>query len=162
MVLPPKNFKDEEYFIPKEIFESMDINVSTTSILNEATSVSGRKQMIDVSIDKVTTDYDAIIFVGGPGAIVYFDNEKILNLAKEFFNQKKIVAAICLAPSILANAKILYGRRATAFPSEESNLIKKGAIYTGNIVTVDGNIITGKGPGAAREFASQILKVLGR
>jgi len=162
MVLPPKNFKDEEYFIPKEIFESMDIKVATTSSSNDAVSVSGRKQMVDVSLDNVKIDYDAVIFVGGPGAVVYFDNEKILNLAKEFFNQKKIVAAICLAPSILANAKILYGRRATAFPSEESNLIDKGAIYTGNIVTVDGNLITGKSPGAAREFASQILKVLGR
>ena len=162
MVIAPKNFKDEEYYIPKEIFETMGIRVSTSSTSSEAVSVAGRKQVIDVTLDKATSNYDAVMFVGGPGAIVLFDNEKAWNLAREFFKKNKLVAAICIAPSILANAGILQGKRATAFPSEETTLLKKNAIYTGNLVTIDGNIITGKNPGAARELSSQIIKILGK
>ena len=162
MVIAPKNFKDEEYYVPKEIFETMGMRVSTSSTASEAVSVAGRKQLVDVMLDKATSNYDAVIFIGGPGAVVLFDNEHALNLAKEFFNKGKLTGAICIAPTILANAGILQGKRATAFPSEESSLLEKGAIYTASLVTIDGNIITGKNPGAAREFASQIIKILGK
>ncbi|MBU0963348.1 MAG: DJ-1/PfpI family protein, partial [Nanoarchaeota archaeon] len=94
--------------------------------------------------------------------VVYFDDQKVLEIANEFFNKNKLVAAICIAPSILANSGILQGKRATAFPSEESNLIDRGAIYTANLVTIDDNIITGKNPGAAREFSTQIIRFLGK
>ena len=162
MVVAPKNFKDEEYYIPKEIFESMGLLVSTCSTSNEALSAAGRKLAVDVTLDKATSNYDAIMFVGGPGAIVLFDNEKAWNLARDFLNKNKLVAAICIAPSILANSGILQGKRATAFPSEEQNLLNKGALYTGSLVTIDKNIITGKNPGASRELASQIIKILGK
>lgn len=160
LVIAPNNFKDEEYFTPKSILEKNNIEVVTSSLEDEATSVNGKKQKVDVLLDQATTDYDAIVFIGGPGASVYFDNTKAHELAKEFYNQGKIVAAICIAPSTLANAGVLEGKKATVFPSEKDNLEAKGAAYTGEPVTVDGNIITGNGPGAAEEFANKIAEKL--
>ncbi|MBU0929860.1 MAG: DJ-1/PfpI family protein [Nanoarchaeota archaeon] len=161
-VIAPKNFKDEEYYITKEILESMGIKIITASSSKEAVSVAGRKQITDITLDQINTNYDGIVFIGGPGSVVYFDDQKVLEIANEFFNKNKLVAAICIAPSILANSGILQGKRATAFPSEESNLIDRGAIYTANLVTIDDNIITGKNPGAAREFSTQIIRFLGK
>jgi len=106
--------------------------------------------------------YDAIVFVGGTGAKEYFNNTKAINIAKLAYSSGKIVAAICIAPSILANAGLLKGRNATAFPSEELNLRENGANYTGKPVEQDGKIITASGPSAAREFGKRIAQELGR
>lgn len=162
VVISPKNFKDEEYFIPKEILESMGVKITTASTSKEAVSVAGRRQFVDILLNEANTNYDGIVLIGGPGAVVYFENEKLLELVKEFFNKRKLVAAICIASSILANSRILQGKRATGFPSEENNINSKNGVYTGDLITVDDNIITAKNPGAAREFTSQIIKWLSK
>lgn len=160
-VIAPKNFKDEEYYTPKDILEKSNIKVVTTSNIMEAISVNGKKQGVDILLDKINiNEYNGVVFVGGPGASVYFNDRKAISLAKDFFESNKLTAAICIAPSILANAGVLNGKRATAFPSEKNNLENKGAIYTNETVTVDGNIVTGNGPGAAKEFGKRILELL--
>ncbi len=161
LVISPTNFKDEEYFTPKEILEENDIEVITASLKTEAKSVAGKKVAVDVLLDKATTNYDAIVFIGGPGASIYFDNTKAHSLAKEFNNKGKIVAAICIAPVTLANAGVLEGKQATVWNGDYIDKIEsKGATYTGEDVTVDGNIITANGPGAAKEFANEIVEKL--
>ncbi|MDD5649859.1 MAG: DJ-1/PfpI family protein [Candidatus Nanoarchaeia archaeon] len=162
MVLAPKNFKDEEYYVLREILDSMNIRLITTSIAKEAISTLGRKEPIDILFNEATSQYDGIILIGGPGMVIFFENERLFDLIKEFYNKNKIVAALCIAPTILANSKILQGKKATAFPSEEQNLKNKNVIYTGDLVTVDGKIITGKSPASIREFATQIIKELSK
>ncbi|MBU0963124.1 MAG: DJ-1/PfpI family protein, partial [Nanoarchaeota archaeon] len=92
-VIAPKNFKDEEYYITKEILESMGIKIITASSSKEAVSVAGRKQITDITLDQINTNYDGIVFIGGPGSVVYFDDQKVLEIANEFFNKNKLVAA---------------------------------------------------------------------
>jgi len=160
-IVAPNNFKDEEYFTPKEVLEENSIKVVTCSLKPEAVSINGKKVKADVLLDKATSDYDAIVFIGGAGASIYFDNTKAHNLAKEFYKKGKIVAAICIAPVTLANAGVLEGKRATVWNGDYvSKLEDKGATYTGEDVTVDGNIITANGPGAAEEFGNAIVEKL--
>lgn len=160
-VIAPTNFKDEEYFTPKEILEENNIEVITASLKSEAKSVTGKKTKVDILLDQATTDYDAIVFIGGPGASVYFDNTKAHSLAKQFNSKGKVVAAICIAPVTLANAGVLDGKKATVWNGEYiDKLESKGATYTGEDVTVDGNIITANGPGAAEEFGNEIVEKL--
>ncbi len=73
----------------------------------------------------------------------------------------KIVAAICIAPSVLAHAGLLRGVRATAFSSQHDDLLAHGALWTGDPVTVDGAIITGNGPSAARDLGMAVADALG-
>jgi protease I len=87
---------------------------------------------------------------------VYFDDPVAQNIAKEAVRENKILAAICIAPVILANAGVLRNKKATVFPSEKETLINAGAQYTGKDVEVDGNIITASGPQAAEKFAATI------
>jgi protease I len=81
-------------------------------------------------------------------------------LARDFYDSGKIVAAICLAPAILAKAGLLSGVKATCTPDEEENLVAGGAEYTGAPVEVDGKIVTGSGPDAARRFGEKIVELL--
>lgn len=161
MVLAPKDFRDEEYFIPKQILEGYKAKIITTSKTKEAVSAIEKKKIaIDILMKDVTIDYDAIVFIGGPGSTVYFDDKTAQNLAKTAYEQGRIVAAICITPVILANAGILQGKKATVWYSEGKKLEEKGAVYTGKPVTQDGRIITANGPDSAKEFAETIAKAL--
>ena len=105
-------------------------------------------------------DYDAVLFVGGPGCFVFFDDPAAHKLAKAFYDSKKPTAAICAAPSILANAALLAGVRATCFSGQAENLKSRGADYTGSPVEQDGLIITADGPNSAKAFGNKIAETL--
>lgn len=164
MVIAPKDFRDEEFLEPKRIFEEAKAEVTVASKeVSEALGKLGATVKVDKDLGEISVDdYDALVFVGGPGSAVYFTDPEALKLAKEAHEAGKVIGAICIAPSILANAEILKGKQATAFPSEESNLRAKGAIYTGEPVTRDGKIITANGPQAAAKFGEEIINTLQR
>ncbi|MEA3430595.1 MAG: DJ-1/PfpI family protein [Nanoarchaeota archaeon] len=161
MIIAPENFRDEECLIPKETFEAAGADVtiaSTESGMKKGmlgAEVEATISYVDVSIE----DYDVIVFVGGTGATVYFEDETAQALARNAAVAHKLVAAICISPSILANAGLLEGKNATVYESEKANIESKGAHYTGDNVTVDGNIITANGPHASKEFAEKIIEL---
>lgn len=162
MIIAPTDFRDEEFLRPKEIFEKNGAQVTVASKgVSETSGVLGAKTKVDIDLSQVNVDdYDAVVFIGGPGSSVYFDDQTVLSLAMAASKQNKIIGAICIAPSILANAGILSGKKATAWISEQGNLESKGAIYTGANVEVDGKIVTADGPGAAVSYAEKILELL--
>ena len=163
MVIAPENFRDEEFMEPKEVFENAGAGVTVASKgVDSAKGMMGAIVTVDSDISETDAgDYDAVVFVGGSGASVYFNDKTAQNLARTAYEKGKIVAAICIAPSTLANAGLLEGKRATSFSSEKGNLEAKGAEYTGAAVEQDGRIITGNGPGAASEFGHKIAEALG-
>ena len=163
-VIAPGNFRDEELFHPKEALESKNISVQIASISKGIFAGKlGAKAEATLSLeDAKAENFDAIIFVGGPGASIYFNNSKAQALARDFYSKGKITSAICIAPSILANAGLLKGKKATCFPSEAQNLKAKGALYTGSPVETDGLIITADGPSSAKAFGKEIAKLLAK
>ena len=153
-------FRDEEYFHPKEILEKAGIEVITASVkIGELKGKLGGKAISDMLIaDIKTEDFDALVFIGGGGASVFFDNQSALNLVREFYDEGKIVASICIAGITLANAGILKGKKATVYIDGKDELIKGGAIFTGKPLEIDGNIITANGPDAAKNFGNALLE----
>jgi len=161
MIIAPENFRDEEYFHTRESLEEGGLDVTVASTQKIAVSSIEKKQVeVEKLLDDVTSDYDAVVFIGGSGAKIYFENEKALNLAKEFYNDCKIVAAICIAPMILAHAGILHGKKATVWEGAAADIKDFGVNYTAEEITVDGNIITANGPKASYNFGDAIVKAL--
>lgn len=162
MIIAFENFRDEELLEPKSVLEKAGIEVTVAS--NKTGTASGmlgaqfgvETLYTDINMD----DYDGIVFVGGSGASVYFDDEKAHALAQKASEQDKVVGAICIAPSTLAHAGLLQNKKATCFSSQEEDLKSHGAEYTGEPVTTDGKIVTANGPGAATEFGQAILALL--
>lgn len=161
-ITAPEFFRDEEYIKPKKILEDAGYKVLTASIkVGEITGTLGHKATSDMLLEDIKhLETDAIVYVGGSGSNVFFEEPTALKLANEFFQDGKPVAAICIAPTILANAGILKDKKATVFPDGEEALIKGGAQYTANSVEIDGNIITANGPDAAEDFGNAVLKAL--
>jgi protease I len=162
MIVAQKDFRDEEFFEPRDIFIKNGIDVEVASQeLSLARGRLGGTVMPGLTVDEADLDdFSAIVLVGGRGAEVYLDDERIHDLAREFFNAGKIVAAICFAPAILAKAGLLSGVKATCTPNEEETLAAGGAEYTGALVEVDGKIITASGPDAAKSFGEKIVELL--
>ncbi|MFA6217670.1 MAG: DJ-1/PfpI family protein [Candidatus Omnitrophota bacterium] len=162
MVIGVNNYRDEELLQPREIFEKNGFTVSVASTsLEKSIGVLGAEVKPDLLVKDITaSDFDAILFVGGQGATQYWNDPLAHKLAWDYLNANKIVAAICIAPVILAKAGILKGKRATVWSTEAGQILVKGAEYTKNNVEIDGNIITAAGPFAARQFAEAIIKAM--
>jgi protease I len=162
LIIAGSKFRDEELFETKKILE--DAKVQTTIASSKTGTIRGMKDgqakaQILISEIKVE-DYNAVVFIGGAGAHEYFDNPVAQNIAKQARAENKILAAICIAPTILANAGLLDGLRATCYASQTGQLKRAGAKFTGADVERDGLIITGSGPQAAEQFGQAIVETL--
>ncbi|MDP7477445.1 MAG: DJ-1/PfpI family protein, partial [Candidatus Peribacteraceae bacterium] len=120
----------------------------------------GGSEEATVSLGDVkVSNYDRIAFVGGPGAAAYASDSDALRIANEAYRADMPLGAICIAPTILAKAQVLSGKRATVWneDGQQSEVLETyGATFTGDTVTVDGNIVTGNGPAAAEEFGKTL------
>lgn len=105
-------------------------------------------------------DFDAVVFVGGPGAAEYYINPAALGIAREAATKRKAIAAISTAPTILATAGVLRGVRATGLITQRETMQRGQAIYTGASVERDGMIITGSDPSVAVPFAQAIARAI--
>lgn len=130
-------------------------------------SVSGKKEVTgahnitfktDIPAEFIDYDMlDGIILPGGmPGTINLSKNEYVQKTIASFAKEGKLVAAICAAPSVLGEAGLLEGKKATCYPSFEEKLL--GAQYVNDAVVCDGNIITSRGMGTAIAFALAIVE----
>jgi len=162
MIITPERFRDEELFVTKEELEKAGHETVIASIVKGTCPGSrGGFATATLTLSEVQTeDYHAVVFVGGGGSKIYFANEEALRIAKEMYRHKTVVAAICLAPVILANAGILKGKNATVAGTEARTIESQGAKYTGPGVTVDGNIVTGNAPKSSRLFGQKINELL--
>jgi protease I len=161
MVIAAQGYQDIEYEDPKNVLIKAGHTVTTTSTSKKAYGGLGGQTEVDLLLDNVNEEnFDAIVFVGGPGSHTYFTNITALNLSKKFFEKGKLTCAICAGPGTLANAGILKDKKATCWDGVSPILTEKGANYTGNSVEKDGNIITANGPGAAKKFGELIAKNL--
>ena len=162
LVIAPRTFRDEEYLEPRAVLETAGVSVTTASLAaGPCVGRFGARATAEVGISDVDGGtYDAVIFVGGGGASVFFDDPEAHRVAREAAEGGRVLGAICIAPSTLARAGLLRGVRATAFPSQEEDLIAHGAIWTGAPVETDGLIVTANGPEAATAFGMRLVELL--
>ena len=160
LVIAPQVFRDEELFETREELEKAGFEtVIASTTKGICTGKLGGVAEAAISIEEArSSDYQAIVFVGGMGSQVYFEHPEAHDLAWEMYADGKVVSAICAAPVILAKAGLLKDKKATVYPDHEYTLKQYGAIYTGEAVTVDGNIITGNGPESSRAFGQAVAK----
>lgn len=114
----------------------------------------------DTTIDHVSFDeYDMIVLPGGiPGTPNLKACRPLMDQVLRFHREGKMIAAICAAPSILAELGLLQGVRSTCNPSVELVLMDNDAeLVRENSVTA-GNIITSRAMGTAIPFALAIVE----
>lgn len=141
-----------------------------------------------LKLDTINSDeFDAVFFPGGHGPLWDLATDKdSINLIEEFWDDKKPVAAVCHAPSVLLNAKdedghfLVKGKKVTGFSNTEEIAVEldkivpflledelklKGGIYSKkpdwhSYVVKDGLLITGQNPQSSDAVAKELLAVL--
>ncbi|MFH0838304.1 MAG: DJ-1/PfpI family protein [Patescibacteria group bacterium] len=160
-VVAPEKFQQIEYLESKKALEEQGHAVVTASTHQIAFDKADHSYKADILLDEVMEDdFDAVLFVGGPGIHAYFDDEDFHSVARAFFAAGKLTTAICAAPVILGRAGLLNGKKATCFPAQAEELIRSGAEYTEKHVEKDGLIITADGPASAYDFGLAISEAL--
>lgn len=131
-------------------------------------SIMGRKNVTgshnisvdcDMVFEEIGKTADLLVLPGGlPGTDHLRAHRELNHLLMEQYNDGRLLAAICAAPSVFAGLNFLKGRKATSYPGcVDPSLCGE---YVEDAVAVDGNIITSRGVGTAIPFALALIGVL--
>lgn len=155
-------YEEVEALAAIDVMRRAGIEVDMVSITGEKQVTSSHK--VTITMDKLLKDVDfdevkMIVLPGGmPGTTNLEACAPLMEQVEKFYEQKKAIAAICAAPSILGHRGMLKGRNACCYPSFESHL--EGAKVTNNPCEVSEHIITARGMGAAVDFGLAIVAYL--
>lgn len=162
LVLLAEGFEEMEAVITSDlcIRAGLDVCVAGTDGI-DVTGSHGLSLIADCELVDIDDEFDAVVIPGGmPGAQNIADNDMAMELIQAHADAGKLICAICAAPGVtLGSTDILSGLKATCYPGCHEKFNSK-VKYTDEMVVVDGNTITAKGPGAAPEFAFAIIKAL--
>ncbi len=116
--------------------------------------------MPDTTLDEALAhSYDMVVLPGGqPGTNHLQADARVLKLAQQMNSLGKYVTAICAAPSVLAAAGLLNGKRATSYPGSLDAFPQ--VLQQNAAVVEDGKLITSRGPGTAMDFALLLVERL--
>lgn len=156
-------FEEIEAFTVVDYLRRMDIEVETISIKDDYNVIGAHKIQVladgRVSDIKDLDDYDGLVIPGGmPGASNLRDDKRVIDIVEKIYKEEKLVAAICAGPIVLEKAGIIKGKRVTSYPGFEEQL--KDGNYTEDIVAIDRNLITSRGPYLATDFTIEIIRYL--
>lgn len=156
-------FEDVEALAPVDILRRGGQEVVTVSVTGSefVTSAHGVTLKTDAVFEDVDlSDADLLMLPGGmPGSTNLNEHEGLRNAIVKQYEAGRRIAAICAAPMVFGSLGLLDGKRATCYPGCEETMT--GATYTKELVTIDGNIITGEGPAAAFPYGYAILEIFG-
>ncbi|MBU6453683.1 MAG: DJ-1/PfpI family protein [Cyanobacteria bacterium REEB67] len=111
-------------------------------------------------------DFDALVIPGGRAPEYLRLNEAVLKLVKDFFAEKKPVAAICHGAQILSAADVLQDRVCMAYPAVKPEVVRAGGTWSepnvgvSNAVT-EGNLVSAAAWPGHPDWMAQFLKLLG-
>lgn len=164
LVLVAPGFEEIELVAPVDIMRRLGIPVVLAGVCGRLVEgahgmvVQADMLMVDVDAEK----FSAIVLPGGEASWLLRDTPGVLRLVSTMYAAGKVVGAICAAPIVLEAAGILGGCHITCYPaSAVTSAIKSAAEIIPTLAMTDRNIVTGRGPGAAVEFAFEIVKTLG-
>ncbi len=104
------------------------------------------------------SDFDLIVLPGGPGTYKLKEDPRIADMLKRHAAAGKLTAAVCAAPLVLSASGLLTDKKVTSYPSVQDQL--QVSEYLAVPVVVDGQIVTGQGPGSAMAFALKLVELL--
>ncbi|WP_271425197.1 type 1 glutamine amidotransferase domain-containing protein [Aequorivita sinensis] len=164
-ILATDGFEESELKSPKEAMEKEGFNVHIVSPNSgKIKSWSEGNWSDEYEVDKVlkdvsANDYNALVL---PGGVINPDklrtNEDAIEFIRDFFKQKKPVAAICHGPWSLINAEVVEGRKMTSYASIRKDLENAGAHWVDEEVVVDQAFVTSRNPDDLPAFNRKLIE----
>jgi 4-methyl-5(b-hydroxyethyl)-thiazole monophosphate biosynthesis len=156
-------FEEIEAISPIDILRRAKAEV-VVAALGEGIHVTGRSGITlhaDTSLSALSAGampgYDCVFLPGGPGVARLRADPRVRALVLRQNKEGRLLAAICAAPLVLADAGLLEGRRYTAHFSAASELPQ---CLPGERTVEDGNLLTSRGAGTATDFGLLLVERL--
>ncbi len=132
----------------------VDVDMISINDTKEVLSSHNLKYLCHKTIDEVNmNDYAAMVLPGGMPGTINLQNNKVIDKWIDSFNEeKKLICAICAAPSILISKGLVNDEEFIVFPGFE-----KGKRPADAYVCQKDNIITAKSLAHAFNFAKLII-----
>lgn len=174
---------------PPVVIDDEDMGPYDFAFLND--SIAQKKTSHTLSITEVSaSNYEAIFFVGGKGAMFDFpENKKIQAMVRELYESDKVIGAVCHGPAALVNVTLTDGtfllanKTVSGFTNDEELLLipeaesifpfllqdkitaqgasfSEGAMYLEK-VSHDKNLVTGQNPWSVWSVAEIMIKQMG-
>jgi len=158
------DYEDSEFKQPYDAFKQAGHQVSIVG-LEAGKELKGKKGTVttksETGIDQVRPDqFDALFIPGGYSPDHLRANPKMVAFTKAFFDADKPVFAICHGPQLLITARVVKGRKLTAWQTIQDDLQQVGANVLDQDVVVDKNLITSRKPADIPAFIRESLKLL--
>lgn len=156
-------FEEAEALVTTDILRRAGALVKLVSVTGSeiVKGAHGISVFCDVPFDNcIFADASMFVLPGGlPGADTLNQHQGLRKVLVQAAGEGEIVSAICAAPMVLGGLGLLKGKKATCYPGFESKM--EGADYQKDAAAVtDGNIITGRGPGASFDFGFALVAKL--
>jgi protease I len=165
LIVATNGFEQSELEVPRDRFKEHGAIVHIASpekgeIRGWEKKDWGRAVAVDHTFDEVkAADYDAVVLPGGQmNPDTLRANDQALKLIRDFFDQKKIVAAICHAPWLLIETGIAKGRRMTSYKSIKTDLVNAGAKWEDKEVVTDLGVVTSRNPDDLEAFSAKVME----
>jgi protease I len=145
-----EDFEDSEFRKPCAALRQSGHDVEIIGA-EAGVHLKGKKGESEVMIEKAAKDadptsYDALVIPGGYSPDHLRTDADVVKLVTAMANAGNVIAAICHAPSLLIEARVVNGRTMTSYPSIKTDLINAGVTWVDKEVVIDGNLVTSRNP----------------
>ncbi len=166
VVIPPKEFRDEEYIGLLNLLKKVNAKVVIVSTTKEEVigMLGKEKALPEMLVSELNpAEFDGLVILGGTGTKNHlWRNKELEQIVFEFSRYSKPIGAIQLAPVILANSGIVHGRRMTVYKSFETlKFLQSGGVnFLDRGLVIDGNIVTANGPKMIELFSKTFIVMI--
>lgn len=155
-----EGFEEIEAIAVVDVLRRAGMEVVMASVSDSRRVAGGQGVVVEADAlleDVMEKSFDMLILPGGGKGVAVLKKSPTVKKLLTMYKSKPY-AAICAAPSVLAAESMLTGKKATSYPSAESEVVQGGAHYSVSSVVIDGSTITSRGAGTAIEFALSIIE----
>ena len=165
VILATDGFEKSELFVPLEKLREAGATVHVAAPQKGDIKSWDKKDWGETiaadlaAADVDVSDYNALVLPGGQiNPDLLRVNTDAMAIVKTFLKSGKVVAAICHAPWLLAEAGVLKGTDITSYPSIRTDMINAGANWHDEEVVTDKGIVTSRSPEDLDAFVAKIIE----
>ena len=159
-ILLGNGFEEVEALTPCDVLRRGGVEVRLAGIGGKAvTGGHGITVMADCAAEELDDCGEMLVLPGGLGGVASIRGSKAaMQTVERAWQSGRFVAAICAAPTLLAELGITDGKTVTCYPGMETQM--GDAHCTGLPAVRDGRLICGRSAGTATEFSLALLEAL--
>ena len=158
------DYEDSEFKQPYDGFKNQGHDVTIVG-LQAGKELRGKQGKVvtkaEIGVDQARPEqFDALFIPGGYSPDHLRADPRMVSFTKAFFDADKAVLAICHGPQLLMTARVVKGRKMTAWITIQDDLSQVGTNVVDQEVVVDKNLVTSRQPSDIPAFIRESIKVL--